>query len=553
MGKRIWLRLAIGLRICVALFLVCACAGEWLPPSFANAAGISFTESPQGITGLSRPEIHFTITETDVAGKLIQRKMLLDGLEVASEFDAATQSLSYTPDSNLRPGKHTVEVILQYAGYEPFSERWEFTVSEHAVDKRDIVISPEQRAGLRALNDFRLLNGLKPVGFNVALVYAAQRHAHYLFANKVDADVASLHVEDPSGQGFIGRDIAERRNFVGYVKPVSEDVSFATGTLIQSIDALFDAPYHRIPFLMPSLTEVGIAKEGEYTVIEFGFSEAEQETTSLIVSPAPGDPGVPARFDGHEAPDPLRKHRPAKYPVGYPLMGVVSGNDVQSVRLVDYSLTDSSGKAMSLAANTPANDDHLQHEIILIPRNPLKPDTGYTASMTVEITHTDGTTQTLKKEWIFRTEGTEDEGKNLLHADAASYVQKLGQTDISRHVATFALNGDSYTLDGVKHPMKPPYLQDGSAYLWVRDLANALGAPVEWDNETHAAIYRKGGRTVVFFTRENTVLINESVLKPKTGALVKNDSTFIPVRLLSEALGCDVEYDGAAKTVTIIY
>ncbi|TMV50863.1 hypothetical protein FE783_09350 [Paenibacillus mesophilus] len=47
------------------------------------------------------------------------------------------------------------------------------------------------------------------------------------------------------------------------------------GTIAETIDALFDAPYHRTPFLDPSIKEIGVGKASDYTIIEFGMGNNE--------------------------------------------------------------------------------------------------------------------------------------------------------------------------------------------------------------------------------------------------------------------------------------
>jgi hypothetical protein len=170
-------------------------------------------------------------------------------------------------------------------------------------------------------------------------------------------------------------------------------------------------------------------------------------------------------------------------------MAAVNGAHVQKVKLVSARLTDAGGQEVKLLSNDPANDDHLTGEVILLPAKPLSPDTSYTANIKLSAVMQDGTSQTFEKQWSFRTEPSAGVGKQKLHADLAAYLQQMAPNGKVQRTVSFGLDDSSYTLDGVRYPLKlKPLIADGTSYLWVRDLAAALGALVDWDDARKAAI-----------------------------------------------------------------
>jgi hypothetical protein len=93
-------------------------------------------------------------------------------------------------------------------------------------------------------------------------------------------------------------------------------------------------------------------------------------------------------------------------------------------------------------------------------------------------------------------------------------------------------------------------LGDGSSYIWVRDLAKALGATVNWDQENQAAVYTKNGKTITFFTNKSVYASNNVEQNTPTPAMLYNGVTLIPMRLMSEVLGANVHFDDATKVIT---
>lgn len=540
----------------VLLCLLVVLPGFVLVQPKAEAASYSSFWYPQGKVGLTKPTIVFEFMASDITPDFKSYTMKIDKVKVDAQWSLGRMVLSYTPTEDLLPGEHTVEIVLELkdTDYLPIEKSWTFQVDGKAVSDLPSAPTAEQSEGIRAINDYRALHGLNPLTFNKNLTYAAKRHAQYLDLNKVAQTEASLHEENSKLPGYIGSGLYERGMYAGYTGTISEDVSYSgspQATITHAIDNLFDAPYHRMPFLTLDAVEIGLDKQGGYTVIEFGLTN--EWDSQLVVSPAAGDPYVPVSFDGHEIPDPVRNHTGAQYPVGYPIMAQLSGRFVRDVKWVESRLTDSTGKQLDLLVNTPADDDHLQNEVMLIPKKPLSPDTVYTAYVKLSVIE-DNQPKIYEKKWSFRTEPLDFIGKTKLHQNAAAYVKNMSQFNGLQHTVSFGLEDPEFILDDILVPMKQkPIIKEGSSYLWIRDLARALGASVTWDDEQKAAIYTKQDRTVTLYTTKNAYALNGVEVETDSPAILDHDSTIIPVRLLSEVLGAKVEYLDTTRTVTIRY
>ena len=131
--------------------------------------------------------------------------------------------------------------------------------------------------------------------------------------------------------------------------------------------------------------------------------------------------------------------------------------------------------------------------------------------------------------------------------------------------SVYAMAADNVTvmLDGAVIDCKnaqgvevPPILVNGSSYLPVRAIANALNLTVQWDDTTKSVfingvsvlakktdvinIYINGGK----FTAKDA---NGNVVNP----ILKDGTTYLPVRAIGEAFDKEVAWDGATKTVTL--
>lgn len=545
-------------RIISLLLVFCFVAGfvPVVPVEKAYAdTSIRVKKLPQGTIGVSRPRISLSMMMTGISDspKAESFQMTLDSKEVKGTYTSSGMIYAYTPTEDLKPGEHKVEVTITLKGYYPMSTNWTFTVAKEAVSSVPEKPTAQQQKGMDSVNDYRKLHGLPTLNWSSELAMAAQSHASYLKANDVKGNTVSLHSEDSSKPGYTGASPMQRAMYANYQGTgVGEDASFGWSDISVAIDQLFDAPYHRFPFLIREATEIGIGMDGKYVILEFGM--VQQETVQMVVTPAPDDHYVPVSFDGHEAPDPLRNHTSeAKYPVGYPIMAVLSGESLSSVKLEEATLKDSRGNSLAVLTNSPENDKELDNSVMVIPVDPLMPDSQYYAHIKVSYAE-NGQSKTKEKDWAFRTEPAATVGKQKLHADSDFYM-KLQQTKGDFvHVATFKLGDNAYTLDGVKLSAKMnPLVIDGSSYLWVRDLANALGATVTWDETKRAAIYTKNGKTVTFYTDKAAYAVDQNEFETATPAKLYEGVTLIPLRLMSEALGAKVQFDDATKAITISY
>ena len=112
------------------------------------------------------------------------------------------------------------------------------------------------------------------------------------------------------------------------------------------------------------------------------------------------------------------------------------------------------------------------------------------------------------------------------------------------------------TVDGRAITQPPaPFLQNNRTLVPVRVISEDLGATVTWDNDQRTVTVVKGDRTVLL--RIDRQLIEYQIAGQKSYQLsdvaprIYGDRTFVPIRLISNALGVGIQWDQDTRTVAI--
>ena len=139
--------------------------------------------------------------------------------------------------------------------------------------------------------------------------------------------------------------------------------------------------------------------------------------------------------------------------------------------------------------------------------------------------------------------------------------------------------GISLTLDG--QPVVPvdaegrsvePFILEGTTYLPVRGVANALSLDVAWDGAANTVTLTSGGSSVApvegakstqatvsasITYRDIAIILDGAALSPTDAAgnpvepFLLEGTTYLPVRAISEALDLTVAWDEATSTVIL--
>lgn len=99
----------------------------------------------------------------------------------------------------------------------------------------------------------------------------------------------------------------------------------------------------------------------------------------------------------------------------------------------------------------------------------------------------------------------------------------------------------------------PAQIVNGSTLVPLRAIFESLGATVDWDGATRTVTSVKGDTTVKLTIGSDVIYKNGTAKKLNTPAQSIGGRTMVPVRAVAESFGAHVSWDGATKTVTIVY
>ena len=94
-----------------------------------------------------------------------------------------------------------------------------------------------------------------------------------------------------------------------------------------------------------------------------------------------------------------------------------------------------------------------------------------------------------------------------------------------------------------------PFIESNRTLVPLRAIFEALGAIVDWGNNTVTA--KKGNTTIYIKVGSNEMRVNDKTVKLDVVAKIKNNRTFVPLRAVSEAFNNSVSWDGTNRVITI--
>ncbi len=109
-------------------------------------------------------------------------------------------------------------------------------------------------------------------------------------------------------------------------------------------------------------------------------------------------------------------------------------------------------------------------------------------------------------------------------------------------------------IDGavLSFPDQGAYIDSNNRTLVpMRAPMEAMGATVDWNDNTRQAIFEKDGTIAVFTIGSKTYTVNGVNKTMDTQAIITGDRTCIPIRFAAEAIGARVDWDPNTYTVLI--
>jgi uncharacterized protein YkwD len=292
----------------------------------------------------------------------------------------------------LEPSTTYTVTVKAKVGGAAWSHEGSFTTAqgEQAPAEAPVDQSTAQ-AVLRQVNGYRKRVGLEAVVLDPGLTRGCQAHADYLVRNADNPATQGLggHDEDPKLPGFTEE---------GQKTGKAADIAFDLEPLA-AVPAWMATLFHRVPILDPELHRIGFGaagggRTGWIVVVDVNSGRGSNQP---VFCPADGQKDVPTAYHGGERPDPIPENKDKK--AGFPIS--VQFPRGATVKGAAARLTDAEGQEVAAWVLTPektVDRDLQRNSVCLVARQPLRPGTRYTATVTARL---DGAA--WKQTWAFTT------------------------------------------------------------------------------------------------------------------------------------------------------
>lgn len=117
-------------------------------------------------------------------------------------------------------------------------------------------------------------------------------------------------------------------------------------------------------------------------------------------------------------------------------------------------------------------------------------------------------------------------------AEPAKDEEKAEKTEI-----TVKIDGTEIKFD------QPPILVNDRTMVPLRAIFEGLKAVVTWENDTNTVIAFKDDTTISVQIDNNKMFKNSEVIELDAAPILVSDRTLVPVRAISEAFNCKVDWD----------
>lgn len=79
-----------------------------------------------------------------------------------------------------------------------------------------------------------------------------------------------------------------------------------------------------------------------------------------------------------------------------------------------------------------------------------------------------------------------------------------------------------------------PYIKENRTLVPIRVISENLGIKVDWDNSKREVLLKSSDKDIRLPIQKNYYLVNNQKMPTEISGEIKNNRTFVPVRLISE-------------------
>lgn len=113
-------------------------------------------------------------------------------------------------------------------------------------------------------------------------------------------------------------------------------------------------------------------------------------------------------------------------------------------------------------------------------------------------------------------------------------------------------SSDRAVIDGTVFPLPAaPLIKDGSTFVPLRFLAEALGMEVHWNSHSREVIIRAQEGCIKLKPESKEAVVEGRVLQLPCAPIISNGATLVPLRFVAETLKYQVSYDASSREIRV--
>ncbi|KKO51585.1 stalk domain-containing protein [Paenibacillus sp. DMB20] len=118
--------------------------------------------------------------------------------------------------------------------------------------------------------------------------------------------------------------------------------------------------------------------------------------------------------------------------------------------------------------------------------------------------------------------------------------------------ALMAIGQKSMTVNGNKVAIdSAPLLKNGTTYVPIKYVLDAFGGQAAWKGAAQRVTVLRGSKVMDLTVGKKEFVLNGKRVSAEVAPIITGNRTLVPLRLVSEQLGLNVKWDKKTKTVTI--
>ena len=128
-------------------------------------------------------------------------------------------------------------------------------------------------------------------------------------------------------------------------------------------------------------------------------------------------------------------------------------------------------------------------------------------------------------------------------------IKKVNEKKITLQIGSNLATVGSETIE----LEAPPVIEKGFTLVPLRFISESFGAEVQWNGALQVITIIYQTHTIQIQVGSTVAVVDNSIVKLDAPPKIMSGRTFVPIRFISETFGAEVGWDGATKTVTIVY